>query len=135
MNDCAVELHGDSRRIDFQMFQQSQHAETVRYLPRIAIHHDLNHLCEHYNSGPWAASGMIVSMIVRRCGDGLNGWAGWLPRCSSQFLIIIRRSAVQDLLDGSPYDNHGVHIIRMHRGKLFEAAPRVNEALAAPILS
>ena len=52
----------------------------------------------------------------------------------------------------SPYDNHGVHIIRMRWGKVFDidanedsqlvaaslqiwAAHGVNEALAAPILS
>ena len=66
--------------------------------------------------------------------------------------VIIRWSAVQDLPDGSPYNNHGVHIIRMRWGKVFDidanedsqlvaaslqtwAAHGVNEALAAPILS
>ena len=54
--------------------------------------------------------------------------------------------------DGSPYNNHGVHIIRMRWGRVFDidanedsqlvaaslqiwAAHGVNEALAAPILS
>src|SRR6202011_2017117 len=66
--------------------------------------------------------------------------------------VIIRWSAVQDLPDGSPYNNHGVHIIRMRWGKVFDidanedsqlvaaslqiwAAKGVNEALADPILS
>ena len=66
--------------------------------------------------------------------------------------VIIRWSAVQDLPDGSPYNNHGVHIIRMRWGEVFDidanedsqlvaaslqiwAAHGVNEALAAPILS
>ena len=66
--------------------------------------------------------------------------------------VIMRWSAVQGLPDGSPYNNHGVHIIRMRWGKVFDidanedsqlvaaslqiwAAHGVNEALAAPILS
>jgi len=66
--------------------------------------------------------------------------------------VIIRWSAVQDLPDDSPYNNHGVHIMRMRWGKVFDidanedsqlvaaslqiwAAYGVNEALAAPILS
>jgi hypothetical protein len=61
-------------------------------------------------------------------------------------------SAVQDLPDGSPYNNHGVHIIRMRWGKVFDidanedsqlvaaslqiwAAYGVTEALTDPILS
>src|ERR1700724_3427159 len=36
--------------------------------------------------------------------------------------VIIRWSAVQDLPDGSPYNNHGVHIIRMGWGKVFAIA-------------
>ena len=31
----------------------------------------------------WAASGTIV----KRWDDGSNGWAGWLPRCNSQFMM------------------------------------------------
>jgi hypothetical protein len=70
--------------------------------------------------------------IVKRWGDALNDWAGWLLRYNSQFMmcgmkgfpwnttVIMRWSAVQDLLDGSPYDNHGVHIIRMCWGKVFD---------------
>jgi ketosteroid isomerase-like protein len=66
--------------------------------------------------------------------------------------VIMRRSAVQDLPDGSPYNNHGIHIIRMRWGKVFDidanedsqlvaaalqiwAKYGVNEALADPILS
>jgi ketosteroid isomerase-like protein len=66
--------------------------------------------------------------------------------------IIMRWSAVQDLPDGSPYNNHGVHIIHLRWGKVFDidanedsqlvaaslqlwAARGVSEALAAPILS
>jgi hypothetical protein len=26
-------------------------------------------------------------MIVMRLDGGSNGWVGWLPRCSSQFMI------------------------------------------------
>jgi ketosteroid isomerase-like protein len=66
--------------------------------------------------------------------------------------VILRWSAVQDLPDGSPYKNHGVHIIRMRWGKVFDidanedsqlvaaslqiwAAYGLNEAVADPILS
>jgi hypothetical protein len=59
---------------------------------------------------------------------------------------------VQDLPDGSPYNNHAVHIIRMRWGKVTDidanedsqlvaaslqiiAAHGVEEALAAPILN
>jgi ketosteroid isomerase-like protein len=66
--------------------------------------------------------------------------------------VIMQWSAVQDLPDGSPYSNHGVHIVRMHWGKVFDidanedsqlvaaslqiwAKCGVNEALADPILS
>jgi ketosteroid isomerase-like protein len=66
--------------------------------------------------------------------------------------VIMRWSAVQVLPDGLPYNNHGVHIIRMRWGKVFDidanedsqlvaaslqiwAAYGVNEALADPILS
>jgi hypothetical protein len=74
-----------------------------------------------------------------------EGWA-------MEYALIIRWSAVQDLPDGSPYNNHGVHIIRMRGGRVVDidanedsqlvaaslpiwAAHGVNEALAAPILS
>jgi hypothetical protein len=108
----------------------------------------------------WAASGTIV----KRWDDGSNGWAGWHPTLQLTVhdvwvkggpwntAVIMRWSAVQDLPDGSPYNNHGVHIIRMRWGKVFDidanedsqlvaaslqiwAAHGVNEALAAPILS
>jgi ketosteroid isomerase-like protein len=66
--------------------------------------------------------------------------------------VIMRWTAVQDLPDGAPYNNHGVHIIRMRWGKVFDidanedsqlvaaslqiwAAYGVTEALADPILS
>jgi len=66
--------------------------------------------------------------------------------------VIIRWSAVQDLPDDSPYDNRGVHIIRLRWGKVFDidatedsqlvaaglqiwARHGVKEALADPILS
>ena len=59
---------------------------------------------------------------------------------------------IPDLSDGSPYNNHGVHIIRMRWGRVFDidanedsqlvaaslkiwAAHGLQEALADPILS
>ena len=76
----------------------------------------------------------------------------WVKGFPWDTTVIVRWSAVQDLPDGSPYNNHGVHIIRMRWGKVFDidanedsqlvaaslqiwAADGVNEALAAPILS
>ncbi len=75
----------------------------------------------------------------------VKGWPWKTP-------VILRWSAVPDLPDGSPYNNHGVHIIRMRWGKVFDidanedsqlvaaslqiwAGYGVSEALAAPILS
>lgn len=66
--------------------------------------------------------------------------------------VIIRWSGVQNLPDHSPYNNHGVHVIQMRWGKVFDidanedsqlvaaglqiwAAHGVNEALAPPIAS
>jgi len=66
--------------------------------------------------------------------------------------IIIRWSGVQKLPDDSPYNNHGVHVIRMRWGKVFDidanedsqlvaaglktwAAHGVSEAVAPPIVS
>jgi ketosteroid isomerase-like protein len=76
----------------------------------------------------------------------------WVKGWPWNTTVIMRWSAVQDLPDGSPYDNHGVHIIRMRWGKVFDidanedsqlvaaslqiwAANGVKEALAGPILS
>jgi len=76
-------------------------------------------------------------------------WASGGPHDTT---IIIRWSATQDMPDGSPYHNHGVHIVRMRWGKIVDidanedsqavaaslkiwAAHGVEEALAAPIIS
>ncbi|WP_329090175.1 MULTISPECIES: nuclear transport factor 2 family protein [unclassified Streptosporangium] len=76
-------------------------------------------------------------------------WAKGTPRNTT---IIIRWSATQDMPDGSPYDNHGVHIVQMKWGKIVSidanedsqvvvaglrvfAAHGVTEALADPIVS
>ena len=79
----------------------------------------------------------------------LNIWVkGW----PWNTVVVVRWTAVQDMPDRSAYDNHGVHIIQMRWGKVFDidanedsqlvaaalqvwAAHGVNEALAAPILS
>lgn len=75
----------------------------------------------------------------------VNGW----PHDTT---IFIRWAATQDLPDGSPYHNHGVHVVRMRWGKIVDidanedsqavadslkiwAAHGVEEALADPILS
>jgi ketosteroid isomerase-like protein len=66
--------------------------------------------------------------------------------------IVMRWIASQTLPDGSPYENHGVHVIRMRWAKVVDidanedsqavaeylksiAAQGVEEALAAPIVS
>lgn len=76
-------------------------------------------------------------------------WASGWPHDTT---IIIRWSATQGMPDGSPYHNHGVHIVRMRWGKIVDidanedsqtvaaslniwAAHGVEEALAAPIIS
>jgi ketosteroid isomerase-like protein len=76
----------------------------------------------------------------------------WVKGFPWNTIVIMRWSGVQDMPDGSHYDNHGVHIIRMRWGSVSEidanedsqlvaaglqiwAAHGVNEALADPILS
>ncbi|WP_066362123.1 nuclear transport factor 2 family protein [Herbidospora mongoliensis] len=76
-------------------------------------------------------------------------WVKGTPRNTT---VIIRWSATQDMPDGSPYDNHGVHIVQMKWGKILSidanedsqvvaeglrvfAAHGVAEALADPIVS
>jgi ketosteroid isomerase-like protein len=76
----------------------------------------------------------------------------WVSGWPHDTTIVIRWSATQDMPDGSPYDNHGVHVVRMRWGKIVEidanedsqavadalkvwAAHGVEEALADPIIS
>ncbi len=76
-------------------------------------------------------------------------WVKGLPHNTT---IIIRWTATQTLPDHSPYDNHGVHIVRMRWGKIVDidanedsqlvadtlklfAAHGVHEALAEPIVT
>ena len=89
-----------------------------------------------------------------RLGTGLtltvrDVWVKGLPHNT---VIIVRWSATDKLPDGSTYNNHGVHIIRMRWGKIVEidanedsqavadslkmrAEYGVEEALADPIVS
>ncbi len=76
----------------------------------------------------------------------------WVKGAPWDTTAIIRWSGTQDLPDRSPYNNHGVHIVRMRWGKVFDidanedsqlvaaglrvwAAHGMTEALAAPIIS
>lgn len=76
-------------------------------------------------------------------------WVKGTPRNTT---IVIRWSAVQDMPDGSLYNNHGVHIVKMKWGKIVSidanedsqlvaaalqvfAAHGVTEAMADPIVS
>jgi ketosteroid isomerase-like protein len=76
----------------------------------------------------------------------------WVKGWPHNTTILIRWTATQTLVDGSPYENHGVHVIRMKWGKVVEidanedsqvvaeslkvvAAQGITEALAAPIVS
>ena len=76
-------------------------------------------------------------------------WVKGLPHNTT---IIVRWTATDELPDGSPYHNHGVHIIKMSWGKITDidanedsqavanslkmrAAYGIKEALAEPIIS
>jgi ketosteroid isomerase-like protein len=76
----------------------------------------------------------------------------WVKGWPHNTTIIIRWTATQTLVDGSPYENHGVHVVRMRWGKVVEidanedsqivaeslktiAVHGISEALAAPIVS
>jgi ketosteroid isomerase-like protein len=76
----------------------------------------------------------------------------WVHGAPWNTTVIVRWSGVQNLPDKSPYNNHGVHVIRIRWGKVFDidanedsqlvaaglqiwAAHGVAEALAPPILS
>jgi ketosteroid isomerase-like protein len=76
-------------------------------------------------------------------------WVTGLPHDTT---VIVRWTAAQTLPDGSPYDNHGVHVIRMRWGKIVDidanedsqvvaasmavlAAHGYPEGTAAPIVS
>ena len=76
----------------------------------------------------------------------------WVKGWPHNTTIIIRWTGTQTLPDGSPYENHGVHIVRMRWGKVFDiganedsqvfaesmkvsAAHGVQEALADSIVS
>jgi ketosteroid isomerase-like protein len=82
----------------------------------------------------------------------LNVQDVWVKGWPHHTTIIIRWTATQDLVDGSPYQNHGVHVVRMRWGKVVDidanedsqvvaefletiAARGVDEAVAAPIVS
>jgi ketosteroid isomerase-like protein len=55
----------------------------------------------------------------------------WVKGWPWNTTVIIRWSAVQDLPDGSPYNNHGVHIIRMRWGKVFDIDANEDSQLVA----
>jgi ketosteroid isomerase-like protein len=76
----------------------------------------------------------------------------WVKGWPHNTTIVMRWIASQTLPDGSPYENHGVHVIRMRWAKVVDidanedsqavaeylksiAAQGVEEALAAPIVS
>jgi ketosteroid isomerase-like protein len=76
----------------------------------------------------------------------------WVKGWPHNTTAIIRWVGTQTLPDGAPYENHGVHIVRMRWGKVFEidanedsqvvaeflesiGAQGVKEALADPIVS
>jgi ketosteroid isomerase-like protein len=76
----------------------------------------------------------------------------WVKGWPHDTVAIIRWVGTQTLPDGAPYENHGVHVVRMRWGKVLEidanedsqlvaetlndiAAQGIDEALAAPIVS
>ena len=93
--------------------------------------------------GRLARMGTKLHLTVR------DVWVKGLPHNTT---IIVRWTATDELPDGSPYANHGVHIVKMRWGRIVEidanedsqavadslrmrAAYGVEEALAAPILN
>ena len=55
----------------------------------------------------------------------------WVKGWPHNTVIIVRWSATDTLPDGSPYHNHGVHIVRMRWGKIVEIdANEDSEAVA-----
>jgi ketosteroid isomerase-like protein len=44
----------------------------------------------------------------------------WVKGLPNKTTIIIRWTAAQTLPDGSPYENHGVHIVQMRWGKIVD---------------
>ena len=91
---------------------------------------------------------------LARLGPGLkltvhDVWVKGLPHNTT---IIVRWSATDTLPDGSPYDNHGVHVVQMRWGKIvaidanedsqavaealkMRAEHGIEEAAAPPIVS
>ncbi len=76
----------------------------------------------------------------------------WVTGLPHDTVAVVRWTATQDMPDGSAYDNHGVHVVRMRWGRAVEidanedsqlvaaalrtiAAHGVEEAVAAPITS
>jgi ketosteroid isomerase-like protein len=76
----------------------------------------------------------------------------WVKGFPQDTTVIIRWTATQTLPDGSPYANHGVHIVRMRWGTIVDidanedsqvvaesmqvfAGAGIDEALASPIVS
>ncbi len=76
----------------------------------------------------------------------------WVKGLPHNTIIIVRWTATDELPDGSPYENHGVHLVRMRWGKIVEidanedsqavadslkmrAAYGIEEASAPPIVS
>ena len=55
----------------------------------------------------------------------------WVKGLPHNTVIIIRWSATDTLPDGSPYDNHGVHIVRMRWGKIVEIDANENSQAVA----
>lgn len=54
----------------------------------------------------------------------------WVKGLPHNTVIIIRWSATDKFHEGSPYYNHGVHIVRMRWGKITEIANEDSEAVA-----
>jgi len=107
---------------------------------------------------PWAANAMTrrrsAAGLARSAGaDSQAHGAGRLGQSlPNDTTVIIRWNATQTLPDGSPYANHGVHIVQMRCGRIIAidanehsqvvaesmpvfAAAGVEDALAEPITS
>ena len=59
----------------------------------------------------------------------------WVKGWPWNTTAVVRWTAAQELPDGSPYNNHGVHIIRMRWGKAFEIDANEDSQLVAAALN
>lgn len=58
----------------------------------------------------------------------------WVKGWPHATTIVIRWTGTQTLFDGSPYENHGVHVVRMRWGKIVDIDANEDSQLVAETL-